>query len=299
MMPGPGRLEWLQRRSRGVGASEVAALFAEGEHRYHSPLSLYHLKRGNAPEDVDNESAEWGQRLEAVAADWYAEMTGRQLTDHGRFHVVPHPTAPLLCTLDREQRDETRGVGCVEFKAPSEWVLKQWEKGGVPLWGQIQLQAQLACTGWTWGTICAQFPHRRPLWWDVARNDAFIDVLVRRVTAFWNDHVLTGIPPAVDGHSATERVLKFLHPDDNGETVTLPPEAIEWDVQLEAAREEEKAAKKKAQAIENKIRAAIGDATFGDTLDGVRYSLKTTERKGFSVDATTYRALRRSDKEIR
>ena len=42
-----------------------------------------------------------------------------------------------------------------------------------------------------------------------------------------------------------------------------------------------------------------GDATYAETVDGVRYSLKTSERKAFSVDATTYRTLRRSDKEMR
>jgi hypothetical protein len=47
--------------------------------------------------------------------------------------------------------------------------------------------------------------------------------------------------------------------------------------------------------LENKFRAAIGDATFGVLPNGVTFSLKTTKKKGYTVviEPTEYRVLRK------
>jgi predicted phage-related endonuclease len=290
----PARLAWLNGRTSTVGASEVSALFSMNDdgtwpNRFQSALSLYYLKRGLVPESTDDNAAiEWGIRMEPVAAEWFADVSGRKLIDHGRYYSITHPTARLSCTLDREQYPiDDRGPGALELKAPSPYVKEAWKASGVPLSAQIQLQAQLAVTGWDWGTICAQFPHEMPLYWDVERNDTFIAALLAKVAWFWKC-VDEGTAPEADSHPATTRALKQLHPNDTGESVTLPEAADEWCASLEEADATIEMGTNVRETMRNRLRAAIGDATFGETPMGALWSYKTNS-KGV-------RALKRIDK---
>lgn len=277
------RDEWLAERRKGVGASEASALFGVNDdgtwpNRFHSAHSLYLLKRGLIPEDSEiAESAEWGLRVEGVAAEWFSDLSGRKLIDHGRYHHFWHPSAHLRSTLDREQAAfDLRGPGPLEIKAPSEWVYEEWKQTGVPLSAQIQLQAQIACTGWKWGTICAQFAHKRPLWWDVDRNEGFIKALLAKVEAFWGC-VERGEAPAVDSHPATERALKALHPRDAGGTIALPPEADDWTQCIEDADAAIDASEGIRKTMRNRLREALGESSYGETPNGVIWTYKANK----------------------
>jgi hypothetical protein len=59
------------------------------------------------------------------------------------------------------------------------------------------------------------------------------------------------------------------------------------------AKEDIKEAEARKLAAENLIKAAIGEASFGDLPDGARYSWKQQSRKECVVAASTFRVLRR------
>jgi predicted phage-related endonuclease len=102
------------------------------------------------------------------------------------------------------------------------------------------------------------------------------------------------IPPDVDGSASTAKVLAKLHPEDDGSEVFLPAEAADWTDEIEAAKEQIKTAEVMKQAAENRLKAAIGDATFGLLPDGSRWSWKSQTRKSYVVEEATFRVLRRS-----
>lgn len=285
------RATWLAERRTGIGASEVAAVL--GCHPYMSAYTLWHLKRGLIEEPEESEVMEWGKLLEPVIAEKYARATGRQLVDHGRHAARRSERWPfLLATLDREIAPiDDRGPGCLEIKTTGTWVEPKW-KDEPPLHVQAQLQAQLAVTGFRWGSIAVLVGGQKYEHADFERNDDFIALLVERCAAFWA-LVESGEPPEVDGSESTGETLRRLYPQESGEVVELPPEADPWSVAYLEASEAEKRAKALKDEAKNHLLAAMGAASMGMTPGGFVWTLKTTERAGYSVAPTTYRALRR------
>ncbi len=73
----------------------------------------------------------------------------------------------------------------------------------------------------------------------------------------------------------------------------LPAEAADWTDEIEAAKEQIKSAEAMKTAAENRIKAALGDATFGLLPNGGLWSWKTQTRKEYVSPETTFRVLRR------
>src|SRR5690349_18206306 len=69
------RTEFLEQRRLGIGGSDVAPIL--GLSKWASPLDIYLRKRGEQPEQDDNEAMLWGRALEPVIRQQYAERTGR------------------------------------------------------------------------------------------------------------------------------------------------------------------------------------------------------------------------------
>jgi putative phage-type endonuclease len=292
----PARQAWLEQRRHGIGASDVAVIL--GLSTFKSPYALWAEKTGMAAEpDESQEHLRWGLLLEPAIADEYSAQTGRRLIDHGRYAVRQHPSEPLLCTLDREiEPIDDRGPGSLEIKTGSAFQSSDWDDE-LPLRVQVQLQAQLAVTGWSWGSIAVLVGGNSFRHVDVRRNDAFInEVLLPRCRDFWR-RVESMEAPEVDGSEHTARTIALLYPKESGETVALPAEAAEWDRAYVDAAAAEKAAKARKDEASNRIKAAIGAASFGQMPDGTLWSLSTTERAGYVVEPTTFRSLRRKTRK--
>lgn len=288
------RLVWLERKREAIGASEVAALL--GLSPWKSPYALWAEKTGAVPiDETESEWQRWGVLLEPIVCDEYARETGRKVVDHGRYASRVSATCPhLSATLDREVIDDARGPGVLEAKNVSAWKQGDWEDGA-PLLYQVQIQAQLEVTGHRWGSAAALVGGNTFRWCDVERDDAFIEMMRRKVAEFWQ-LVEKRTPPPVDGSQSTAEVLRRLYPNDSGETVALDGVAMTWRDEMEQADAEIKAATERKNAAKNQVIAAIGDATFGVLPDGERFSFKQTTRKESITKASTFRTLRRHAK---
>jgi putative phage-type endonuclease len=292
------RDEWLAARNLSVGASESAALFGLAPDGRESEYSLWAKKAGLVePDQLDGEWLEWGQILEQPIADRYAKRTGHVLwTPPTPFCVAVHPRLPFLtATIDRwiieaagrsDRGDlEIKNVGA--FNA-------DWRDGGateLPLYVQAQVQHQLAVTGFGWAVVAALVGGNKLETFEVERNEDFIAELEAKAEEFWGRVQRKDAPP-VDGKQATTKALKRLHPDDDGATVALEAEIVEWVERRAAAKESEKAAKALIDEAENHIKAAIGANTFGAMPDGRIVSYKTSERAGYVVEPSKFRTLR-------
>lgn len=289
------REEWLAARNAGIGASESAALF--GLSPWQSEFGLWAEKTGMAPrEDFSTEAMRWGLLLETPIASEYGATTGRKLwTPPTPFCVaVDRDLDVLRATPDRWiiEADGHEGRGVLEIKNVDGTKSTQWEEGP-PIHVQVQVQHQLAVTGFSWAAVAALIGGNRLKTWDIERNDDFIGELRIKVAEFWQ-RVRAKEAPTVDGSDATARALKALHPRDNGQEVKLPAEASQWWAELEAAKEDEKAAKARQTEARNKLCAAIGDNTFGVLADGRRIVARLTEVAGRTqvVEPYSFRALR-------
>ena len=296
------REQWLeQRRYReGVGfciqASEVAAILGFDEHR--TPLDTYVQKKtGNGIADTDQMLI--GRCLEDGIARVYYEKTGRQVFDPGDFTIFQHPDIPWLgATLDRQtwkNDEDSQSIPGVplELKNAGSYQAHAW-KDEIPLWLNIQLQMQMACSGAEWGAYCGIVGGSTPHIGDVDRSQAFIDSTIPILEEFkWR---LDNDQPPEPTTAKCLSAVKALYPEDNGETVDLGHEHADLWWQLEDAKKREREAAAQKKEYDAKLRAAIGQNTYGRLPSGKKLSLKTVKNKGGTrvVEPYTYRILRMS-----
>lgn len=286
------RESWLAERMTGLGASDGPSVL--GINPFKSAFQLWAEKTGFAePEDMTgNEAIEFGIRLERPIAEAFSERTGRQVEMWPAFSLVRDPERRYVtCTPDAIQQCDRRGEGIVQIKTTSAFNAGDWADGP-PLYYQVQVQQELHVTGHDWGTLVVLIGGQKLRWFDVERNDRFLASYLPKLDEFWQ-MVQKKIPPEVDGSAATAKVLAKLHPADDGSEVLLPAEAADWTDEIEAAKEQIKAAEAMKNAAENRIKAALGDATFGLLPNGGLWSWKTQERKGYVVEPTSFRVLRK------
>jgi putative phage-type endonuclease len=281
--------KWLADRLTGIGASETAAIL--GVDPYRSAFQVWAEKTGaTEPDDLSaNEAVEFGVRLEPVVCQAFADRTVRRVDPWPQYTSVVHPTIPWMRATPDAVQETERGVGLVQIKTTSAWNASDWD-GGPPLHYQVQIQHELCVVGMTWGSLVVLIGGQKLRYYDVERDQRFIDAMVAKLRQFWSC-VETKTPPEIDGSIATAKILDRLHPDDNGETVVLPDESLAWAEKLAAAKARVKAAEAEEQDAQNHLRAAIGDATYGVLPDGRQYSLKTQERAECVVRATRFRVL--------
>lgn len=288
---------WLKERRSGIGASDSAVVL--GLSPFKTPYELWAEKVGVLEqEDEPNEAMEFGIRLEKPIGEAFEARTGRPVWPWEEFKIVRHEKYPwMLCTPDAKQyygpgHDDDNDIGLLQIKTTSAFNSREWEDGP-PLYYQVQVQHELFVTGWKWGSLVVLIGGQKLRYWDIEPNPAFIEALLPKLERFWRA-VEEGDPPPVDGSLATAKVLARLHPDDNGETVELSREALEWDGRIEEIGKRIKALQEEETLLKNQLREAIGDATFGLLPGGCgRWSWKTSTRKGYTVEPTTNRTLRR------
>lgn len=292
------REEWLAGRRRGVGASEVAILFGLAPASWGSAYTLWLEKTGRLPRVVEGEQLKWGHYLEPLIANEYATVTKRTLwKGGGDFAVAIDPELPqLFCTPDDwiVEAEGMPGIGDLQIKNAGWYMAREWNDG-IPDHVQMQIQTEMACMNVLWGSAAVLQGGNTFRYFDLGRNQNFIDEVREQVRWFWS-FVERDTPPPIDGSEATALAIKKLHPDDNGETVDLPPESslwiADWSDAKEAIAATKKLEEKRKDEAENKLKDAIGDATYGKLPDGRLLSLRTMPRAGYAIAATKYRSLK-------
>lgn len=287
------RAQWLADRMSGIGASEAAA--ALGESPFKTTWELFLEKTGTvaAPDLSDKLYVRLGQVMERGVGEIFADEVGRHVEFWPQTEVMRHREHTwMFCTPDAFQYDPDRGKGLLSIKTTDPRFRKEWESSGIPLHYQIQAQHELAVTGLNWGSVAVAFGRQTMKSFEFVRHQKFIDALIEKLSQFWRN-VQTQTPPPIDWTNECAKALCTFYGDDTGGSVELPPEAATWDRLLQSAKEEMKSLEKIIGENENKIRAAIGENTFGVLPSGERYSWKTQSRREYVVAASTFRVLRR------
>lgn len=289
----PTREEWLAERKTGLGGSDVPVVLGLVPSK--TPFQLWAEKCDLLPEEdlaATIEAVDWGLRLQGEICKGFADRTGREVVDAHPYEIIRDDEHPFLfASLDALQAREGE-LGVLEAKNVGTYMAHDWADGNTPLRYQVQVQAQLRCTEFRWGSIAALVGGNKLVYRDLQRDDQFLESAIPHLQEFWW-HVQNRVPPPVDASPITARVLATLHPDDDGSTVELPAEAQAWHEALTTAKEEIKRQQDIAKLNENKLRAAIGSSTFGQLPGGECYSFKTQTRKSYTVKDSKFRVLRK------
>lgn len=289
------REDWLWRRMTGFGSSDSAGLLNHG-YVDQSPLTVIDSKI-NPPRDKNEiKRLRIGKLMEPALRAIFSDETGMPCFPIGDFTILQHREIPwLMATLDGGTLDEVFGPGPVELKNVSNWNKSEWESSEAPLKFNIQVQHQLAVTGAKRGYLLGLIGGNEPIVKAIDRDERFIGAMIKALEKFWQYVERKELPP-VDESEATARMLAQFWPEDSGATVMLPHESDEWAADIAKASEDEKNAKERKTFAGNKIKACIGEASFGVTPAGRKFSWKTQSKREYVVSASTTRVLRECGK---
>lgn len=297
------RTRWLAARKELVTASDAAAILGLDPRR--SPMNVYAEKLGLV-EVEESPYMRRGRRCEPVIAAEYQDATGRPALDVPSYELVRHPDAPwLAATPDRMTHDAPTattpapapGQGPLELKLVGRQYAAEWDDDAAPVYYEVQLAIQMACTGAQWGSLCGLLglDAAGPAVRDRVRNDRFLRAAMPRLERFlWR--VRRREAPPVQRLPGEPAAVRALYPLDNGNTVDIGPDALDLVDRWESARARAAAAYDEAEYLETVLRARMADASFAALPDGSYLRLTKTERDGYTavVRPTTYRSLRRT-----
>jgi len=286
------RQEWLEARRGYIGGSDAPIIL--GVTSWSSPLQVWHQKIGAAEIEYRVlERQKWGNRLEAAIREAYTEETGRGVTadpPHSFRVSEEHPI--IAASLDGivPEAPGQDGPGVLQIKCADAFTKAKW-KDEAPLEYQVQVQHEMAATGFNWASIAVLMGGNTFFYFDVPRDQTFIDAMIAEEYAFWQC-VETGTPPAPSGAEDDGRILASLYGVKSGSSITLGADALALHEQLTAAKEAEKEAKKVIDLSKQLLLSMMGEAELAVLPDGSGYKRTERFRDGYTVQPTSFTELR-------
>jgi putative phage-type endonuclease len=247
--------EKKELRKKGIGGSDTAAIL--GLNPYKTAMQVW-LEKTNRVINEEQTSgyAYWGNVLEDVIAREYAKATNRKIRKVN--DTLFHPGIPwLLANIDRKVVNEPRVLEC---KTASIYTKKDWGISGtdhVPESYILQVQHYLAVTGYTVADLAVLIGGNDFRIFTIPRDDALIQQVLSLLSDFWNNHVLTDIPP--QPNSRVEAYQRW--PADKGNYIEAQLEHIELAQELKKIKHDIKLLENKQANIETKLSIAIGDSS--------------------------------------
>ena len=246
------RAAWVEARRSGIGGSDASTIM--GVNPYRSLYTLWADKLGMLPEQEDNEAMKMGRDLEEYVARRFCTETGLKVKRE--YHILQHDAHLwMLANIDRRIVGESAGLEC---KTSKDLHLKRFRNGEFPVEYYAQCQHYLAVTGlerWylavlIYGTDFKVFT--------IERDEEDIAALIEAERAFWENHVITRIPPPADGSRSTQSALSALYPQSDDQSIMTDTTGL---VEAYAQRKRE-AVQLNAEVteLENKIKASMGEA---------------------------------------
>jgi len=233
----------------GIGGSDTPTIL--GQNPYQTPLELWERKTGRLADQDISPAMQRGKVLEPIAAQIYADKTGRKLRRVNTL-LRHHEHEWMTGNIDREIVNDDRGPGVLEIKCPGLNVFGKAKREGLPASYNLQLQHYLAVSRRKWGAFAVFNAEKWELiFFDVDRDDDLINIIVAQDASFYQC-IKDDTPPIESTSPALD-----LPPIEPVELVTMDSpawkEAIERlqearDIRAEAESLEEEA-KKSIQEI--------------------------------------------------
>lgn len=260
---GPDHPEWFEARRAGITASEIAGILGLSKHE--SARSLYHHKRGETPDEPDNDAKRWGRRLEAPIADEFADRHPEFTIEFGGLYgnadrpwQMATPDRLIFDTAAPELT-EAEPVSLLEIKTSGSF--DEWgDDGGddIPVAYRCQVLWQMDVLGLTEARVALLVSGQSYREYTVP-YDPDDAALMRDTASDFLDALDLEAPPDVDAHTATGEALKHLHPDIDDTEVEVSGDLAD---EYAAACQAERAAKDRKKLAENRLREAAGRGRY-------------------------------------
>lgn len=250
--------EWLALRKGYIGGSEAGAIV--GLNPYNSAFSVWAEKTGGAAGFEGNTATRVGSYLEDLVSKLFSEETGKTVR-RCNFMIV-NPAYPFAAAnIDREIIGEDAILECKTTTSLGN--IRKFRTGEYPEQWYCQITHYLAVTGAQRAYLAALENNLDLHIFVLERDEDEIAALMEAERAFWEGYVLTKKAPPADGHMATTDTLKALYPEDTGEEANL--DGLETALEARTALiVEQRALKAEIDALDNQIKARMGNASRGE-----------------------------------
>ena len=298
VLSGLSRDAWLAERRKDITSTEAAAIL--GVSPYATAWEVWQRKAGHLSDTIEQtDRMRWGSRLEPVIAAGLAEDHGLEVRPLGGVYMRHPRVARMGASFDFEARRpaaQEEGWGLLEIKNVDslifrrEWISAEGEEEA-PLHIEIQVQHQLAVSGRSWACIGVLAGGNTAHLFFRKRDEAAIAAIEDAVARFWKS-IEANDPPSPDFRRDADSIRDLyavsdpaavLSPEARAEVERLLPRFL-------AARAAAKAAKEEEEEIKARLFHALGPVE--KVFVGDYYiTAKTSARKAYTVEASTYRRL--------
>ena len=253
------REEWLKWRTLGIGGSDVSVIV--GLNKFRSVYQLWLEKTGQVvPAEEENDYTHFGTLLEPIVRAEFTRRTGIKV--RAKKALLQSEEFPYMIA-DLDGVIYENGEMCIfEAKTASAYKKETWEEG-VPVEYELQVQHYMAITGAKKTYIAALVGGNQFFYYEVYRDEELINIIIRAEKKFWEENVLLGKEPAPDGSNATTDYLKLKYNISNGETITLPADALELCASYDNLSEQIKAVTERRDAVANQLKAYLKENEVG------------------------------------
>lgn len=255
-------------RKTGLGGSDIAALL--GLHPYKTPFDVY-IEKVEGYQQPLNEYIEWGNILEPVVAQKYANQTGIKIRRN--IPTQRHPSRRwVLATPDAlwdVPDDWTKGGA--EFKTADARMANRW---GEPLSEDVPDEYLIQCQ-WYMGFFDV------PRWdlavliggndfriYELSFSQELYDFMIEESKRFWDEYIIPEIPPSSMGAKNLASYVKNKFKDHSSLIRSASPREAELMLAYKDATLTAKEAVEKKDEIADQLKLAIADSEGIELPDG-------------------------------
>ena len=266
---------------RGIGGSEVSAIL--GLDKYSSPYKVWLIKTGREKSFVGNKYTVAGNLLEAAVVEYFAQETKyRVIKSSADQKLVVHPKYEFAIGYrDRLYvKTSTIGKGVLECKTTQQII------DDVPVTWFSQLQWYLGVSNLSYGAV-AWLEHGLDFKYKEYDYDSdYFDFMIGRVRDFWNNHILTDIPPEP---TTIDDIQRMFTRHIEGSKMDATPEMLGVYNELKSLRGKLKIDEARETELIEKVKFAMRDNEV--VIDGNKpiFTWRTTE------DSTTFDSKKLKD----
>lgn len=292
------RKTWLQTRTNSIGGSEIGMI--AGLSSYGSALTVFNDKLGLSKKFEGNIHTLYGNRMEPIIRYFIQEdfekTTGIKLTTYEYPFMmidkeIPYLSANIdgLAKIDQdyvywENRDtgeikyipKGEYIG-IEIKTAGEFLKRMWEGDEIPGSYLAQIYQYMGITGLNYFLIIYQIG-KEFKFKVIPRNDDDITALREIGKNFWNNHILTKIPPYPTGNKKeTEQINEQQTLNDDTEINISENKLSEY----KTLSDEIKEMQQKQEQLKQEIFLEMGNSKKGTDGD---FKISRFEVKKDSLD---------------
>jgi len=250
--------QWVQERQNYVGGSQISAILGESD--YSTPLQVWMKKKGIVEPEPSSPITDFGHVFEPVMSEYFEDITGLK-TRRVNKPFINDKHDFLRANIDRmilNNGENVNGTGVLELKTTNSHRLKALDYQYPNEW-EYQIQWYLGLTGYSYTYL---FIYERdtcefyePIY--IERNDELIEELQRRVTQWWQVHMIGDKRP----DPINEEDLLILYPDSSdGKVVEASQSAQKLYQQLKKVRQEKSELKEQETELKNLLKEELGEA---------------------------------------